>query len=222
MEEINSGAIEKVSSEILSRFIGVLDLFVPSLHNKLMKKRIENAVKTVELIKANLLKYKLTVDYEKYFEQKLQVPLMSIEAFSEVETDDQRTLLQNLFTRHLLGEYDDDGYYPSYVNIIKELTSEDIQILMSIKNGKQKDYPAKNIRHLFRLGLIDIYHEITVPKTDEGAPTEIDGGTSATELENITWGTLLGEQRAVQAGAPYITEYGMSFLEASASPLAES
>ena len=57
MEEINSGAIEKVSSEILSRFIGVLDLFVPSLHNKLMKKRIENAVKTVELIKANLLKY---------------------------------------------------------------------------------------------------------------------------------------------------------------------
>ena len=147
---------------------------------------------------------------------------MSIEAFSEVETDDQRTLLQNLFTRHLLGEYDDDGYYPSYVNIIKELTSEDIQILMSIKNGKQKDYPAKNIRHLFRLGLIDIYHEITVPKTDEGAPTEIDGGTSATEPENITWGTLLGEQRAVQAGAPYITKYGMSFLEASASPLAGS
>ena len=219
--ERTSAVMEKVSSEMLSKSIGVLDLLVPSLHNKLMKKRIENAIETVELIKANLLKYGLTVDYEKYFEQKLQVPLMSIEAISEVETDGQRELLQNLFTRHLLGEYDDDGYYPSYVNIIKELTSEDIRILTSIKDGKQEDYSALNIRHLFRLGLIDVYHEITVPKTDEEAPTEMDGGDSRTKPEGMTWGMLLGEQRAVQAGAPYITEYGEKFLEASASPLGE-
>ena len=132
--------IDKVADKALNIAIPLLDLFFSGMQNKLMEKRIDNAVKTIELIKSRLSEYGVKVDYEKYFTEKLQVPLELVRAISDVESDDQRELLQNLFMRHLMGKYDDDGFYPSFINIIKELTSEDIQVLMSINEEEDKDY----------------------------------------------------------------------------------
>ena len=214
--------IDKVADKALNIAAPLLDLFFSGMQNKLMEKRIDNAVKTIELIKSRLSEYGVKVDYEKYFTEKLQVPLELVRAISDVESDDQRELLQNLFMRHLLGKYDDDGFYPSFINIIKELTSEDIRVLMSINEEEDRDYLAANIRHLFRLGLIDIYHEIVVPKTEEEAPSVIDGEDSHMHPENVTWGLILGEQKAMQAGKPYMTSYGKLFVEACTSPLMSS
>lgn len=205
----------------LDKTVGIFDLFCPKIHNTLMEKRLNNAIQTVELIKSRLAEYGLKVDYQKYFSEKLQLPLEWARTVSEVEEEDQRRLLQNLFTRHLLGRYDDDSHFVAFIAMIKEMASEDIRVLMSINTETEEgftNYPASIVMHLFRLGLINIYHEITVPRVDKEVPEEIDGGDSFSEPENITWGVMLGEQKAVQVGKPYITDLGREFLQACTEP----
>ena len=213
--------VHKTVDTVLDKTAGVFDLFCPGIHNSLMEKRLNNAIQTVELIKSRLAEYGLKVDYQKYFSEKLQLPLEWARTVSEVEEEDQRRLLQNLFTRHLLGRYDDDSHFVAFIAMIKEMASEDIRVLMSINTGTEGDmkkYPARIIMHLFRLGLINIYHEITVPRVDNEVSEEIDGGDSHTGPENITWGVMLGEQKAVQVGTPYITDLGREFLQACSEP----
>ena len=219
VSDVTSTALEKLSDVMLDKASGVFDILLSGVQNSLMEKRIDNAVKTVELIKSRLAEYGVEVDYRKYFSEKLQVPMEWARAVSEVEGEDLRRLLQNLFTRHLMGDYEDDGHYVAFISIIKEMDADDIHTLIKIKAGKGEDYPAKSVNHLFHLGLIDVYHEITVPKTDEEVPSAIDGGDSHTTPAAVKWGLLLGEQKAVQVGTPYMTEYGDEFLEACTSPL---
>ena len=211
--------IGKTVGKALSSTVPLLDLFFPGVQNKLMDKRMNNAVRTVELIKSRLAEYGLKIDYQKYFSEQLQIPLEWARAVSETEGEDKQELLCSLFTRHLTGRYDDDSHYVMYISMIKEMSSEDIRVLMSINSGQDEDYPAGAVERLFRLGVINIYHEITVPKTDGEAPAEIDGGNAGSEPSGITWGMKLGEQKAVQAGAPYMTQFGREFLEACTNPL---
>ena len=219
VSDVTSSALEKLSSAAIDKASGVFDILFPGVHNNLMEKKLDNAVKTVELIKSRLAQYGVEVDYRKYFSEELQVPMEWVRAVSEVEGEELRRLLQNLFTRHLMGDYEDDGHYVAFISIIKEMDADDIHTLIKIKAGKEEDYPAKSIKHLFHLGLIDVYHEVTVPKTDEVSPSAVDGGDSRSVPSTMTWGQLLGEQKAVQIGSPYMTEYGEEFLEACTSPL---
>ena len=221
VSDVTFSALEKLSDAAIDKASGVFDILFSGVQNTLMEKKIDNAVRTVELIKSRLSEYGVEVDYRKYFSEKLQVPMEWVRAVSEVEVEELRRLLQNLFTRHLMGDYEDDGHYVAFISIIKEMDADDIHTLIKIKAGKGEDYPAKNVKHLFHLGLIDVYHEITVPRTDEESPSSVDGGDSRSTPSTNTWGNLLGEQRAVQIGSPYMTEYGEEFLEACTSPLKE-
>lgn len=191
------------------------DLFCPSLHNRLMEKRIENAKQLMETVNSKLKDYGLQVDYEKYFEAKIAVPLEAVRTASELETDSQRELLQNLFMRHLAGEYESDGYYVSFIRIIKEMTCEDIRELMKIRKGEASDWRSEEVNHLFHFGFVDVYHDIEVPDVREDMRVVIDGGTATgiAERHNIPL------QRAVQAGQPYLTRLGEAFIKACADPL---
>lgn len=208
----------------------LLDLFAPDVQNKVMKRRMESAIKAVEGIKSQLLEYGLKVDYEKYFEEKLQIPLTAVRTLSELETDSQRELLQNLFARHISGQYDNDGDYVSFIHIIQELNGEDIDFLMRLKSSEEEGEELKPegsksevaiIRKLFKNGLIDIYHEVEVLKAEGEVPSELEIDGSETGREDRTWGAVLGKQKAVQAGSPYLTEYGREFLYACTASLSE-
>ena len=223
-QELADKAFDMVRENTLS----LLDLFAPGVQNRIMKKRLKNAELAIEGIKEKLSEYGLEVDYERYFEEKLHVPLKAMRALSEVETVDQREMLQTLFARHIAGEYEDDGNYASFIGIIEELDSEDIRYLQRLKaceDSNEEQPPAEDASgqaredKLFRYGLIDKYHEIEVLKTEREVPTGIDAGGTEPVVEALTWGMMLGEQKALQVGSPYFTEYGREFMKACTEPL---
>ena len=102
---------------------------MPGVQNIIMNKRLDNAERSILTVRERLAKYGLQVDYRRYFEEKLQVPLMEVHGLSEVETEEQRELLQKLFIRHLTGRYSNDAFYPSFIAIIKTLTPLEIRLL---------------------------------------------------------------------------------------------
>ena len=193
------------------------DLYCSCVHNRIMEKRMENAKQLIETVNKGLKEYGLQVDYEKYFEEKLAVPIEAVRTASELEKTEQRELLQKLFMRHLAGEYEDDGYYVSFIRIIKELTSEDIRELMKIRDGEESDWRSEEVNHLFHFGFVDVYHDIEVPDIREDTRIVIDGG----EAEESSVRNYIPLQRAVQAGKPYLTRLGESFIKACVEPLRE-
>ena len=66
---------------------GVLDIFAPDLHNRMMKKKLDRAIQIAQEIQETLKSYGLEIDYEKYFEEKLRIPLKAINAMSELEKE---------------------------------------------------------------------------------------------------------------------------------------
>ena len=71
---------------------GILDIFAPDLHNRMMKKKLDRAIQMAQEIQETLKSYGLEIDYEKYFEEKLRIPLKAINAMSELETGSPREL----------------------------------------------------------------------------------------------------------------------------------
>lgn len=184
-----------------------------------MNRRLESAIKAVEGIKSKLAEYGLAIDYARYFEEKLQIPLTAVRTMSELETDGQRELLQNLFVRHISGQYDTDGDYVSYIHIIEELDAEDIKILNELQRGeelKPEIGKSSSLRKLYKNGLIDIYHEVEALKGDGEMPLGVEVREGKTAQ---TWGAMVGKEKVMQAGKPYLTEYGVGFLEACTGKL---
>lgn len=90
IDRLSERTIDKLSDSAA----GLLDLFKSDVQNIFMKKRFEKAKRAIESIKSGLEDYGLKVDYKKYFEDKLQVPLVAIEALSEVETSSQYRMIK--------------------------------------------------------------------------------------------------------------------------------
>ena len=219
----------------------VLDLFFPGVQNILMEKRLNNATNAINAIKDRLAEYGLQVDYQKYFEEKLQVPLMSVRALSEVETDEQRNLLKNLFTRHLIEKYFDDTRYPRFIQMIEEdLKPLDIKVLLIVKKFQQdeKKFPVNEDEYeklflesenifsanwkavktsldiLLSLRLIEITSEVDVPKIEK---IIIDGGSAEDDFEDENEG--IPQQKVLQTSPPRLTELGTLFISAYTDPL---
>lgn len=60
----------------------------------MMKKKLDRAIQMAQEIQETLKSYGLEIDYEKYFEEKLRIPLKAINAMSELETGSPRELLK--------------------------------------------------------------------------------------------------------------------------------
>ena len=191
----------------------VFDFLLPGVQNKLMEKKIKKAKQLIETINKGLKDYGLRVDYERYFEEKLAVPLEAVRTASGIETEEQRGLLQNLFMRHLAGQYENDGYYVSFIRMIKEMTREDIETLMKIRSGISTNWRTDEVNHLFHFGLVDVYHDVEALSIGEDDHVIIDGG----DVNGIGEVNLMKE-RVMQAGAPYLTSLGRLFLESCTNP----
>lgn len=140
-EDLTQNAINMIKNN----FTGFLDLFAPEIHNMVMEKKLNNAIKAIEGIKSKLEEYGLQVDYKRYFEQKLQIPLMAVRALSEVNSEEQIEMLKNLFIRHLTEKYKDDSFYPAFIEIIKTFTPIEVTILNQIsKNSDLQTFLQDN------------------------------------------------------------------------------
>lgn len=218
---------------------GLLDIFAPNLQNKIMNTKLDNAICAIKDIKTKLAEYGLEVDYQRYFEDKLNVPLKAINALSEVDTNTQRELLKNLFLRHLAGQYKDDSRYVLFIRIIESMTPLDVKLLQYINEGGEippttSEYERSVLKEklsceyedvlmseesLLSLGLIKIHQRIQVPQTQRKAEISYDRGfIGEDKKENtLTWGKVLGEQTAIQETAPKLTVLGCAFMEACTS-----
>ena len=181
----------------------LFDLFMPGMQNIIMDKRLENAERAIENIKARLAKYGLEVDYKRYFEEKLQVPLMTARGLSEVQTQEQRDLLQELFLRHLTGQYKEDAFYPSFIQIIETLTPLEIKLL-------KKSYEYLQDRHVWYTDRTE-YEPIEIPRTYMKEKLGLSNIEIEAVIKNLERNCLLF------SGADdcmYITALGILFMNA--------
>ena len=236
--------LEKTLDKAVDNFSTILDLFFPGVQNEVMKKKFDNAVRAIEGIKERLAEYGLTIDYEKYFSKKLQIPLTMIRSLSEVEAKEQRDLLQNMFIRHLSEQYSDDSRYVGFIHMIEDLNSLEINILNYVNNLGDKtdiqfpltEYDYKkfvqvngnlfnsswedvkiSLDKLVSFRLIDILHEIEVPLVEENAQIPIDAGDISLGKNVNT--TKIPMQKSLRVGTPKLTALGKAFMKACTNPL---
>lgn len=231
IQELFQPAVEHGAKNL----VRILELFAPNVQNKLMNTRIENAETAIKDIKNRLEQYGLQIDYQRYFEEKLQVPLTLIRELSETENASQTELLKELFMRHLSGMYDDDSRYMIYIDIIKHLTSTDIKVLSAIKFGAEIPLTAseyvlskfyqnteisyedliQSIENLLRQVLIRNTKNVSVPDTKGINMLILDGG-GAKEEEHTE--PIFPQQSVLQESIPELTELGKGFLKACSYP----
>jgi hypothetical protein len=109
------------------------DMIIPSLmHAGLRKRRLENAIAGLEDVQSELNKRGLTIDYTRYFEEHLKIPVLVVEHLADEDSPSSREFLKRLFIKHLTGSYEDDSLYPAFIKIIEELSPIDAGILKSI------------------------------------------------------------------------------------------
>jgi len=105
--------------------------YFPSWRRESLKRKFNNACAGIEDISEGLAQRGLKVDLQRYFEQELKIPLALINALGEEENPSLRDLLKKIFTKHLSGDFNDDSFYPAFIEIIKALTPLEVAILES-------------------------------------------------------------------------------------------
>ena len=126
-----------------------------------MDRRFNNALSALKTIEGKLAVIGLKVDYQRYFENQLKIPLALINGLSEEEKKEPRELLQNLFMRHLSEKYSDDSYYMTFISIIRTLTPLDVRILKMMWENKnfpltQYDYERSTVSEILKVDWVDI------------------------------------------------------------------
>ena len=143
------------------KFPEAIAFFSPFIHNKIMDRRFNNALSALKTIEGKLAAIGLKVDYQRYFENQLKIPLALINGLSEEEKKEPRELLQNLFMRHLSEKYSDDSYYMTFISIIRTLTPLDVRILKIMWENKnfpltQYDYEHSAVSEILKVDWADI------------------------------------------------------------------
>lgn len=129
------GMLETIGKELAKEGAkGILDFIrthFPSWGREAMKRKFDNVCAGVNDIAEGLAQRGLKVDIQRYFEQELKIPLMLINALGEEEKPPLRDLLKKIFSKHLSGDFNDDSFYPAFIEIIKALTPLEVAILKS-------------------------------------------------------------------------------------------
>lgn len=231
----------------LDKKYNILDLFFSGVHNIIMNKRLDHAEKAILNIKNRLENYGLYVNYKDYFEQKLKIPLMLVNALSEEDNDDKQEILQNLFIRHLSEIYDDDSLFPAFIHFLKDLSPLDVKILdlifkhfehfpktalefenstlisgQSLKNflNVTWDDIQISIEHLLSMRLISNTTEINVPKIESLNFSGIDAGELTENGIKENSNSNIEQQKAIQNTSPKLTPLGLAFMKNCSDPLA--
>lgn len=127
--------LETVGKELVKesakKIPDIIRAYFPSWTRKSLKRRFDNACAGIEDISEGLAQRGLKVDLQRYFEQELKIPLALINALGEEEKPPLRDLLKKIFSKHLSGDFNDDSFYPAFIEIIKALTPLEVAILKS-------------------------------------------------------------------------------------------
>lgn len=122
---------KELATESAKKIPDIIRAYFPSWTRKSLKRRFDNACAGIEDISEGLAQRGLKVDLQRYFEQELKIPLALINALGEEEKPPLRDLLKKIFSKHLSGDFNDDSFYPAFIEIIKALTPLEVAILKS-------------------------------------------------------------------------------------------
>jgi hypothetical protein len=211
--------IQGIAKELASDgIVGCADVILsPAMHGWLRGRRLKNAVAGLKEIEDYLSKRGLTIDYVRYFEQHLKIPILAVEGLADEETPLLRELLEKLFSNHLTGNYDDDSLYPAFIGIIKELTPICVAILKAfydilLNNNAWNDSDSTNYN--FQLSHAKLISDFNV--------REIEIAASLSNLERCQLITTMHEaesfsiglMKAAGIGDPSLTPLGVLFIRA--------
>ena len=122
---------KELATETAKGISNFIRTYFPTWGRKSLKRKFDNACAGVEDISEGLAQRGLKVDLQRYFEQELKIPMMLINALGEEEKTPLRDLLKKIFSKHLSGNFNDDSFYPAFIEIIKALTPLEVAILKS-------------------------------------------------------------------------------------------
>ena len=127
--EIATDVAKDLTMDAVKQVPALLGFLLPDMKNKITKRKLANAISGIEEIKDDLAKMGVEVDYPRYFEEQLKIPVKLTEALSLEEEPPKRELLKTLFKKHLSEQYGDDSLYATFIQIIEGLSRVEVALL---------------------------------------------------------------------------------------------
>jgi hypothetical protein len=214
MEEMPAIAKELAKAGI----VGCADIILsPAMHGWLRNRRLKNATAGLEEIEDYLRDKRLAIDYARYFEQHLKIPILVVENLADEESPQLRELLKKLFINHLTGNYADDSLYAAFIGIIKELTTVDVAILQAfyevlLVNNAWND--SDSINYNFQLSHKKLMSDFNVEEIAIKASLSNLERCQLISTVHPTDTFNVGEMEGACIGNPSLTPLGFLFIRA--------